>query len=42
MYLVDHTGTRRLRATPTDEQPGPRPFFEMWQTPFEIRWDPAA
>jgi hypothetical protein len=41
-YLVDHTGTRRLRSTPTDEQPGRRPFFEMWQTPFEIRWEPAA
>ena len=47
MYLVDHTGTRRLRSTPTQTDPpgppdpsGPRPFFEMYRTPFHIQISP--
>jgi hypothetical protein len=40
-YLVDHTGTRRLPGTPTGTEPAqPRPFFEMYRTPFHIEISP--
>ena len=40
-YLVDHTGTRRLRSTSTDgEPPAPRPFLEMYRSPIHLEISP--
>ena len=36
-YLVDHTGTRRLPGAPS------KPLMvELWHTPYELVYEPAA
>ena len=38
LYLVDHTGTRRLPSTPTTRPP----VVELWRTPLQLTYAPAA
>jgi hypothetical protein len=41
-YVVDHTGTRRLPSPPAEPASRAPAVVELWRTPIDLTYDPAA